>query len=299
MAFIPASESAARRKALMQNEMLESASSNIVSGLKGIAAADIEQRKQALLAQEKQQDRIDRANAAEGLANEKFNLGMRKEEFDREKLNVETKLKEDKLKQDAEIAGLNRAARIEAARIGAGTKQENRQIKATEKAQELNIPGYELSGESRPASNEVKDLRTKEASRLAITKTAKELSDAFGNSGYLGRATGLGQNARDIDRLMTDLKLQAKEAANLGALSGPDMGLVEDLVGKFTGPFDALKNKSEAMKAAKDVSDILSRKVQFELGTRGYSPKGTVAPKSQADIKNMTDAELEAFINGN
>jgi hypothetical protein len=101
MAFIAQSDSEARKRALLQNEQMDSAASGIIGGLKSLASADLENRKRALLAQEKQQERIDKANAAEALANEKTNSEMRKQEFERELFDLKSKNEADK--QDREF----------------------------------------------------------------------------------------------------------------------------------------------------------------------------------------------------
>ncbi len=179
MAFIPAGESEARRKALLQNQQLESASVNIIGGLKNIAQTDIDARKAALLAQEKQQERIDKANAAEGLANEKFNLEMRQREFDSEKLAQEMQFKKDELeykrddlKQKKDLADADNKAKIEAARIGAGARVQAQQNK---NAQTGGVSPYEYK-ETKEVSNYDKNAEKVSSDYSELTKTPLEES---------------------------------------------------------------------------------------------------------------------------
>lgn len=284
MAFVPAGDSELRKRALFQNALIQDAQKQIQSGFSSLADIDREKRKQALL----EQEIISRANMEEARRNEEFNREMRKEEREAQKFDYEKGVKEKELDfKEQELALKREEARKP--KTLTPYQEELLNIKRGQGQGQAVIPGYESSSGLKLSSAEIDKLRTKEGSRKSIEDTAEELKAAFSQSGYFDRALPASRLNTKINSLITDLQLEAKEAANLGALTGPDLDLVNNLIGKFTGPIDALRGNQAAISAIDDVKNILSKKVRSQIEARGLTPinQPTQAPQQTPQMSRL------------
>jgi len=90
-----------------------------------------------------------------------------------------------------------------------------------------------------------------------------------------GPTLGLGESPRDLEMQqdITDVKLMLKNLYELGVLTGPDERLIDETLGKPTGPsavfFDFVKEGS-AVERMKKIKDNLRNKLVREAEARGY-----------------------------
>ena len=298
MAFVDQATQDSRRRALL----MEQSQSNIQQGLNkfgDIAAA----RQKALLDQGTNEKLMQFKVAQNKREEDKFNLGVKQQEDknknDKFKLALEHGHKTGDYSLADSLGPEVFGSSYKPVQSGPvptkyNTPKEVKPPKVPKAGKtpsvppESELPGYNQEGDLTVSSKELSDLRTMDASRQSINKSAEELKSSFDSAGYLDRALPWGQKNQKINTLLTDLQLQAKEAAKLGALSGPDMDLVNNLIGSFTGPVDAFKNKEDAKSAIQEVQDVLGRKVQFEAKTRGFNP---VSQPVQSNISHPDPAK--------
>lgn len=133
--------------------------------------------------------------------------------------------------------------------------------------QELQIPGYKLTGEVRPTQKEAQDLRASVSRMGDFSKGIDqmiELIKKYGSTNTFGEGSG------DAESLASNLKLTLKDVAKLGVLSASDLALVE---GQITDPSSlrsmgtSTKNALAKLERAKARADQL---VESELRTRGF-----------------------------
>lgn len=72
-------------------------------------------------------------------------------------------------------------------------------------------------------------------SAQALARTAEEYKNAVNKYGL----SPIGEGRKTLQNIYADLKVKWKEAANLGALTGPDLGLLEDAIPNVINPLSA------------------------------------------------------------
>jgi len=101
------------------------------------------------------------------------------------------------------------------------------QQKAADAARGTVVPGMEVAPGAAPTADDAKKVKASLASRQRMDALVSELRALHGKHG-----TELtGPVATRMGQLVTGIKLEAKNLAELGALAGPDMAIVESLAG--------------------------------------------------------------------
>jgi len=164
-------------------------------------------------------------------------------------------------------------AQIENLRNKPANAMENEIKKEMAKAK---IPDFEIADPgvlpSQKDAEEVKKMNT--ANKNFINSGNKALASLEGTSRI--DATGLTKKGGDFNQNVTEMKLQAKELANLGVLNGPDLKIVEDALGAaqrdmlIFGPTVAKERIAGSMKTAIE-------KLSNTATSRGYAPKNLPA----------------------
>lgn len=181
-----------------------------------------------------------------------------------------------KSKAEAAARSEDRAERrTRAAEMGVGMRQQEKADKKEMEMSELNVPGYERTGEVVQGKTEAKDTRDAVGIANTLLKgmdllemqlfDPKEGTGSFEYGGTKGATAASTAN---------DLRLQAKELYNLGVLNGPDLTLMlkqipdpESLGSMFTRDATA----QAQLKASKQA---MQRKLEESMKARGYRPKG-------------------------
>ncbi len=148
-----------------------------------------------------------------------------------------------------------------------------------------NITGYNVADPDRviPSVKDAEEVKKATASLKALQATGGEVQDKMNAAGPLDRFGSITipftnkkigtEKGIDLDSGVTDMVLQAKELANLGAITGPDMELMNSAMGNITGIGSLIGGKDRAIK---QLSEVLSRarsKVETNATSRGYAPQ--------------------------
>lgn len=135
------------------------------------------------------------------------------------------------------------------------------------------IPSSKDAEEVKNATGGLKTLQGTGASLQEKLKNAQGL-DRFGSmripftDKQIGTDAGVG-----IESDLTAMKLQQKELDKLGALSGPDMRLIDDAFGSVTGIGALFGDKGSAAKKIQAVLDRAKQRVSANATSRGYAPQ--------------------------
>lgn len=124
-------------------------------------------------------------------------------------------------------------------------------------------------------------VRIQQGALLNMRKAITALQDAVKGGGMALRP---GEYQAKIRALQANAQIQFKEAANLGALSGPDMGLVESALGSATNPMQLLRGGAggvaSSLDAAQQSLDARARTMEQVYSTP--MPAGFYAPPTPA-----------------
>jgi hypothetical protein len=160
----------------------------------------------------------------------------------------------------------------------AGQKTEERGAKIEEERKKVSVPGYEIDPEAAPTADDAKKLKASVASAQKVRKLVQELRRLHtGTKEKPGVGTELfGPDAERMGQLSTAIQLEAKNIAELGALSGPDMDLMKRLSGADPSSFGAnLKGafgSDNTATSLKGLEDWVDGTVTATAGAGGYRP---------------------------
>lgn len=148
-----------------------------------------------------------------------------------------------------------------------------------------NITGYNVADPDRviPTVKDAEEVKKATGSLKALQGTGTEVQGRFKDAGPLDRFGSvripftnkqLGtEKGIALDSGITDMVLQLKELANLGAITGPDMALMESAMGNITGVGALIGNKDRAIQQLNDVMKRARSKVETNATSRGYAPQ--------------------------
>lgn len=175
-----------------------------------------------------------------------------------------------------------------------------------------NITGYNVADPDRviPTVKDAEEVKKATGSLKALQGTGAgivkslegtNMMDRFGsvNIPFTNKKIGT-QKGIDLDANVTDMVIQLKELANLGAITGPDMQLMESAMGGVTGIGSLLGDKTTSAKALSGVLDRARAKVESNATSRGYAPQQGyldgpgAAPAQQQDARAARLQELRA-----
>jgi hypothetical protein len=135
------------------------------------------------------------------------------------------------------------------------------------------VGGWQLAEDATPTMQDSK-LFKEGASETRVLMGSlnrlQELVDDHGTEAY-------GKNAREMEKLIRDIQLQAKGPAmyQLGVLTGPDMGLLEQIVDADPTSFTANLNPLGAARAKdslQSLRDLVNRNIEAKAVTYGFQP---------------------------
>jgi len=170
------------------------------------------------------------------------------------------------------------------------------------------------TGQSRPVTTpggdpmrNLPDLVKKRANAIATMEAALNRYEALVKQNGLEIMPGEGKSQLEAAR--TNLQIPWKTYAELGALSGPDMGLVIDAVGDATsinavgaGDKGILAKIGEARIALNREKQLFTELYKFPIPGQGGAPQGAqLSPQEQAiydaaKMEGKSDAEIMAFL---
>lgn len=196
-----------------------------------------------------------------------------KAEFEAEERKRGHKVEDDEAdrKFRARLAANENASRERAAALSAGAKADAA-MKGT------NVPGHEVVEGAQPTADDAKKVKASLASVAAMRKYVdrlRSLHDKYGTE--YGGAVGT-----EMSQLMNQIQLEAKTVAELGALSGPDKKIMEDLSGADPSSFwantKAVFGVDNTKAALTGLDQWGADRLESGLQTYGYRPKAGVTP---------------------
>lgn len=217
------------------------------------------------------------------------------------------KMETDRLKTEAEIKELNSRA---------GYKKDKdpfeRQVKLHEfkeeqekrkRREQAKVRGFDVSEDITPSSKDAEEVKKQSAATEQIKATVKRIKDLVEKN--QGTKIIPGESKDALSREYTNLKLQMKEAANLGALTGPDVALMEQMAPDPTSIYSTLKyDKEGLLKGYDDVSAAADRGLIAAAESRGYlrpknkDPGGLINQDPQSGAVASPDLNSVKVING-
>lgn len=171
------------------------------------------------------------------------------------------------------------------AEITAGRKRQEVEEAETRKRDDerrkASVLNYDIAPDAYPTQDDAKKLKAAGVAAEKMRGYAKDLRGLLQAHG----PTPVGPVAEQMNQLQTAMQLEAKNIADLGALSGPDMGLMQQLAGTNPGSFFGT---ASAMTGATDPIAALDGLVKWTDGTvastakvLGYVPR-RAAPDAPA-----------------
>lgn len=168
--------------------------------------------------------------------------------------------------------------------------QRDKLIADTQKAQRENlpqantIPGYENLTGQKPSEKDAEGLKKLSKTTTNILNAAEALKSSIRKHG-VSSGFGTTEGGRAVDQDLTNLQIELKNLYELGALSGPDMGLVNNAIGKISGPMAYLTPGNDKASAVEQVQRIVEKAIQnqqSEASARGFKPidTQTTSPKN-------------------
>lgn len=167
--------------------------------------------------------------------------------------------------------------------------------------------GWELVGKTRPTSKQGEDFEKLVFSDAKMRGLTSQMKDLLKNGSLARIVPGTAEYAR-VKQLATEIKIEGKNIAELGALSGPDTALMEAISGDpsairsmaqdLPGLLDGLSNWGANSVKAKSVS--LGARKTGSAGQAPESPSGKIVvsngkERREIDADDEADAAKDGF----
>ncbi len=165
----------------------------------------------------------------------------------------------------------------------------------SQKALGTNVPGATVAPGATPTKIDAEKMKQAIEKRKDMMGSMNDLEAMLNKNGTEWFSAG--NAATDMSTVATDIRMTAKELYDLGALSGPDMGLIEKVIPDPTDAKWAFTwNSTEKAKSQlKKARDIMERASQNVASSRGYQilPDGPPPPPAQATAPILKTNEIE------
>jgi hypothetical protein len=161
------------------------------------------------------------------------------------------------------------------------TREAIEKQKRDDKASQLNVPGYELTGEVSPLPGEAEKIRASTAAQASLLESAKRYKELMKETG--GFENPLTARGQELKSLATSMAMDLKNIYGLGVLAGPDMAILASQIPDPTSLRSLLTpNKAQAAGLEELTSGAKSRMTKG-LAAKGYREAAPVAKPSLAD----------------
>lgn len=152
-------------------------------------------------------------------------LANQEQEAERKARTGKEKFDTDKWKAQQTVAGMWRNLGLREQSLEAEAAE--REARRTEKRGESSVYGLEIAPGATPTPDDAKMVKSIRAAANTMKSFTGDFYSLYRKDG--GKLTG--PNGTAMKQLLTSIQLEAKDVAGLGALSGPDQGLMEKLAG--------------------------------------------------------------------
>lgn len=270
----------------------------VLQGVQGLE----ENRIRALAMDEK---KAERAKADElykfKLDEEKYNADDRARDFEDRDSTKKLKLIEDRKDRRAKLFGRSGYRQTpedkQAMTLDTNQKKIEQERLAREAEENRPLPDFEIKPGYRLDNKDREELKNANTAAQSIQITGQKLLDGIKNNGITS-GLGLTRADRDADQNISEMQLQLKELFKLGAITGPDMDLINSNMGRLRGPIDMINPFNSRDDATSQIEKIIQsamQRVSSSAKARGaeYLPARQVSPVQQAPQVDNKRAQLE------
>src|ERR1044072_6829900 len=199
-----------------------------------------------------------------------------------------------KMQQDAEqfnVSDTTRRYIADQYRMAAqAARDEATATKAKEKADAINVPGYEVAPDATPTVSDAQKMKDTNESALRMRGTIADLRALHRQYGENPKGTG----ADLQQQALRAVQMEAKNIVGLGALSGPDMGLMIDLSAQDANSIGSWVRRNFVGASMEEGRNGLERWMGTVVGataaSRGYRPKAQKPQRTTPDKVLPRDA---------
>ncbi len=192
-----------------------------------------------------------------------------------EALKTEAPLKaQERMLQMQKIQADLAASPIARRKAEAEIKKLESDVASTSKSME--VPGYKNVSGFKPTEKDVEELKKLTKTTENIINASNSLKDSLKKYG-VSSGLGITEGGRRVDQDLTSLQIELKNQYELGALSGPDMGLVNNAIGKISGIGAYLTPSNEKEAAIAQVQAVVEKALRNQAAAaeaRGFQPVG-------------------------
>lgn len=164
--------------------------------------------------------------------------------------------------------------------------------------------GWELEGNTTPTPKQGEQFETLVYSSEKMRGLTGQMKKLLGEAGASGRAIPGPMQTR-LKQLATEIMIEGKNVAELGALSGPDMGLMESIAADPTKANSLMKDMPALLDGLGSWADNSVNAKAKSLGARRTGSSAAAAPKldDNAAVKwakaNPNDPRSAAILKAN
>ena len=146
------------------------------------------------------------------------------------------------------------------------------------------VYGYTLLQGAEPNEQDAKKVKQMssgmQSANIALDKI-KEMVQKYGVRSLPGS-----EGRKNLNSATKQLVISAKEAANLGALAGPDMDIVLGMIGDPTGIEAAYMGDDGYLRVLEQAKNLMNQKHGAEVRAYGYTPSSVMQLKSSGASNN-------------
>lgn len=140
---------------------------------------------------------------------------------------------------------------------------------------ELNIPGWKRDPNVTPSLKEVTDGRTMAGELEAFEQNIEKMKGLIDKEGaYIYGGVGSGKDAAQAEGLSKSLQMNLKNLYELGAITGPDMEILQKMVYDPTSWKGMFTRDEKASEKYDTLLDTLQTNVNNQMSKRGYTREG-------------------------
>lgn len=207
-----------------------------------------------------------------------------------------------KMQQDAEQFGVSDATRRyiaeQALKAAQAARDEAAATKEKEKTDATNVPGFEVVPDATPTTDDAKKVKDTNEASLRLRGTIGDLRALHKQYGETPKGTG----AELQQQALRAVQLEAKNIVGLGALSGPDFGLMQDLSAQDANTITAWVRRNftgaSLEESLKGMERWMNTVVSATAASRGYRPKAAKPQRTTPDKVLPKDAAGNLTLDG-
>lgn len=162
------------------------------------------------------------------------------------------------------------------------------------------VYGYDVLPGASPTDQDAKEVKKISSGINGANSAMNKLRESIRKNGV--RSLPGSKERKELNSIAKSVVIDMKEAANLGALAGPDMDLVLGMMGDPTGLEAAYMGDADYLKVLDQAQDLLNEKHGQKVRAYGFAPKGGTLPAARGGVSGdqagLRDIEKRAGAEG-